>query len=143
MKLIPVLPLILLLGACNSPIDPNAVALEINTQASEFVISPSRGSVSVPFKITNRDATSTFIARCGDRIMAALDRREGGTWVQHSGDACLTNVAMAPVEIAPGQSLEATREIREAGQYRLRIGVSADASDQPAWTPASNPFSVR
>lgn len=143
MILIRLLLLGLLLGACNSPVDPDAVALEVHTQASEFVISPGEESVSVFFTITNRGATTAFLARCGERIMAALDRREGGIWVQYSADACLASVTMAPLEITPGQSLHGTREIRETGEYRLRIGVSADASDQQAWTPTSSSFTVR
>lgn len=56
----------------------------------------------VPFVVEKTGGNPIYLARCGERLMAALDRREGGQWVQHSGDGCLTNQDMTPVELAPG-----------------------------------------
>jgi len=133
--------LILLLGACQSVVEPGAAALDLQTQGSEFVISAPDGSATVPFTVFNHGQTSVRIARCGDRLMTALDRRESGKWVQYSGDGCLTNVLTSPVELEAGEALEGLRGVMDPGEYRLRIGVSA--AGQTAWNRASNGFTVR
>jgi hypothetical protein len=133
--------LILLLSACQSVMEPGDAALELQTQGSEFVISPTEESASVPFTVTNHGPASVWIARCGDRLMAALDRREGGKWVQYSGDGCLMNTLTGPVELGAGEVLQGARGVVDPGQYRLRIGVSA--AGQIGWDRASNGFIVR
>jgi hypothetical protein len=131
----------LLFGACQSTVDPSATALQLRTEGSKFVLSASTGSVSVPFTIKNRGSASVFVARCGGRVRAALDRREDGRWVQYSGDACLAIYPMDPVEVGAHQVLRGARAIRERGQYRLRIGVTEEG--ESVWKRTSNSFTVR
>lgn len=140
-KLLLLLPF--LFGACQSVVDPAApeTSLDLQTQGSEFVLSPSAGSVSVPFTVTNHGARSIPLPRCGDRLMIGLDRREGRQWVQYSGDSCITIYRMDPVELKSGQALDGIREVREPGQYRLRIGMSD--TDHGVWSNVSNSFTVR
>jgi len=132
--------LLLLLGACKSAVAPAATSLRIQTHGSEFVRSPSEGSVSVPFTIANHGTGSVFVERCGDRIMAAVDRHEEGEWVR-GYDACLGIYLMTRAEILPGQVLEGTRAILQPGEYRLRVAV--DGGEEAAWSGASNRFTVR
>lgn len=136
----PLLLLILMAGACTSAIDPVVRALEIETQGAEFVLPPTERSVAVPFTVTNRGAVSAFLAACGGRIMVAINRRDEGRWVQYSGNPCTTAMSMAPVELEPGQTIPGTATIREAGEYRFRIGVRVDG--QTVWKPTSPPFVV-
>lgn len=95
----------------------------------------------MPFTVTNHGARSIPLPRCGDRLMVGVERREGGQWVQYSGDSCLAIYPMDPVELQPGQVLQGTRELREPGIYRLRIGVSNPK--QGVWSNFSNSFTLR
>lgn len=116
-------------------------ALEIETQGAEFVLTPTKGSVAVPFTVTNKGAVSAFLAACGGRILVAIDRREEGRWVQYSGSHCTTELSMDPVELEPGETIPEAGTIRESGEYRFRVGVRVDG--QTVWKPTSNPFAVR
>ena len=130
------------LGACSSTTGPgNNLQLKVSGAAFQRVGAPA--VAVVPFTLSNRGAASVSVARCDSRVMAAIDRWDGGSWVQYSSDACLAIYATAPLELAPGASISAERSVFEAGTYRLRVGTSkADGSDFD-WSIVSGQFEVR
>jgi hypothetical protein len=135
------LPLLLLLGACDSATDPYAGPLRLRTSASEFVIAQPEGSVSVPFTVTNQGNAGVRLLRCGGQVTAAVDRQEAGRWEQYSGGYCLLALQEGPRELGPGEALQSMVAIRDPGLYRLHVGVTT--SDGYDWAPASNLFVVR
>lgn len=131
------------LGAsCTSPVGPS-VGLRVETSAEVFVI-PARGeSVAVRFVTGNLGEKPVYVARCGDRVMAAVERWEATEWVQFSGDGCYAVYNMALLAISAGERREDTRSIRERGVYRLRLGSAPEANQQPGWNLVSNVFEIR
>jgi hypothetical protein len=132
---------IVTLGACSSVSGPgNDLQLKVSGATFQRVGAPA--VAMVPFSLTNRGATSASVARCDSRVMAAVDRWDGGSWVQYSSDACLAVYITAPLELAPGATISAERSVLESGTYRLRIGTSkADGSDFD-WSIVSGQFEV-
>jgi hypothetical protein len=122
---------------------PEPSAVSVRTEASTFVRDAAFGSAMVPFAVENRGRSTLYLARCGERLLAALDRLESGQWVQHSGDACQTVYAMDPRHLAPGATITSVHRVNEPGRYRLRPGVLATAGGPRSWTAAvSNEFTV-
>lgn len=133
--------LILPLAACQSISDLREANLDISTAQTMYTV-PSEGAVEVSFTVTNRGGTSAAVSRCGERVTAALDREEGGAWVQYSGDFCQAIYRMSPLPLAPGETLESVRMVGEPGRYRLRIGVRSSPAAEEQWMLTSDPFTV-
>lgn len=132
--------LALLAAACDSSTSP-ADRLGISIAGTSFERGEA-GLVAVPFEIVNEGARPLYVAACGDTPITTADRREDGEWVQHSSLACLTFVPSAPIELAPGERLEGTRPLGDAGRFRLRFGVAGRPSGETAWDAASGAFDV-
>ena len=132
---------IVVLGACSSPNGPTNV-VEVNVAGGTFERVGTPAIAMVPFSVTNRGSASAFVARCDSRVMAAVDRWNGQSWVEYSGDACPTIYAMAALELAPGASAVASRSVLEPGKYRLRIGAADAASSELDWSIVSGLFEV-
>jgi hypothetical protein len=139
--LLAVLSVALALGCTLATAPANGVRVE--TLGAVFDREPGGSFAPVPFVVTNAGAGSVFLAPCGERVMAAVDRWAGARWVQYSGDACPAVFSMAPLELPPGSRLESVRGIGEPGRYRLRLGVVAAASAPTEWSAVSAPFEVR
>ena len=131
----------LVLAGCSSS-SGLSEALRVRVGGGVFEGEPARAAL-VPFEVVNASTRDLYLARCGERLMAAVDRWNGVRWVQHSGDACLTVADMSPLRLAAGASHQSTRAIAEPGMYRLRLGVSAAPSAEYAWDATSAPFTVR
>jgi hypothetical protein len=122
---------------------PEPDGLLVQTGGSTFTRDPALGSATVPFSVVNRGRSTLYLTRCGERLMAALERWENGQWVQYSGDACQTIYPMDPHPLAPSASVSSVHRILEPGRYRLRPGVQTSASEPTIWTAAiSNQFRV-
>jgi hypothetical protein len=128
--------------ACRLPLGP--ATLDVQVVTAETVIErPEQGAAGVEFRVTNRGAATVYLAMCGLRVMAAVDRREDGIWNPHSSDACQAHVDMSSLALEPGETVESSRGIVEKGEYRLRIGTVRDFGQEPVWTTLSNPFAVQ
>jgi hypothetical protein len=127
---------------CTSATAPSG-GVRVDLLGATFDREPGGSIASVPFAVRAVGTRSVFLARCGDRLMAAVDRWDDGRWVQYSGDACLAIHPMAPVELRPDSRLEAVRVIGEPGRYRLRLGVASAGGEPADWSAASAPFEVR
>ncbi len=131
----------LMLGACSSLSGPISV-VEVNISGASFARVGTPAIATVPFRATNRGSASVFVARCGTRVMAAVDRWNGQAWVQYSGDACVAIYTVAGLELTPGSSAVASRTLLESGRYRVRIGTSNTASGGFEWSIVSRDFEI-
>jgi hypothetical protein len=131
---------LLLVASCGILTGPGEPQLIVSTSQDMLNLS-EEGLAEIPFTIENRGGAPAFVSRCGERIMTAVDRREGEAWSEYRGDGCPAIYAMIPLEIGPGQSVSSVLVVWEPGSYRIRIGTSSGASDQ--WTVTSNSFTVR
>lgn len=130
-----------LVGACSSSSGP-ADVIEVDVPGERFQRIGSPAIATVPFSISNRGSASAFVAQCGTRVMAAVDRWNGQTWTQDSGDACLAVYMSTPLELPPGASAAAARSVLQPGRYRLRIGVAHAAGGDLDWSIVSGHFDV-
>jgi len=136
---------LLLLGAACHPLatGPHDVQVLVQSDGITFSRDSDQASAGVPFVVENRGSSTIYLARCGERIMVALDSWQGGQWVQNSGDACLTMEPMDPRPLAPGASVSSVRNVQEAGRYRLRPGIGLTSGESSHWLIASsNEFTV-
>ncbi len=121
---------------------PGAIDLHVEITAVE-VAADALDGWTVSFTVTNAGETAVRLARCGDRLMLAVDVRVAVAWNEYSGDGCRAIYDMSPWELAPGATLSGSRGFQEAGHYRLRFGVAADPAEMLDWTVASPSFVVR
>ena len=132
---------IVMLAACSSPSGPpNVVEVKISAATFERIGTPA--SATVPFSITNRGSWSAFVARCDARVMAAVDRWNGQSWEQYSGDVCPAIYTTVALEITPGSSIAGSRSVHEPGRYRLRVGTVDASGSGFDWSIVSSPFEV-
>lgn len=130
-----------MLGACSSLSGP-ANVVEVNVAAT-FERTGTPAVATVPFSVTNRGSEAAFVARCDSRVMAAVDRWNGQSWVQYSGDACPAIYTTAVLEIIPGSSAAGSRSLLEPGMYRLRVGTVDASNSGLHWSIVSGHFEVR
>ncbi|CAN5713645.1 hypothetical protein BH23GEM6_BH23GEM6_24330 [soil metagenome] len=136
---------VLLVAAACQPLitRPEPSTIMVLTEGSIFVRDATPGSASVPFTVENRGTSTLYLARCGERLMAAVDRWENGQWVQHSGDACQTVYPMDARPLAPSASFSSARQVSAPGRYRLRLDARSAPTLPSEWTTAvSNEFTV-
>ena len=129
-------------GACADSVSPGRT-LHVSTTSPEFVLISSSEWARVTFRTSNLGSAAVYLRRCGDRVMAAVERWESGKWVQVSGDGCLAVNDMSAVPLQPGASRDDLRSIGERGRYRLRLGIARSPNEQPAWDALSNTFDVK
>ena len=127
--------------ACGEPTDP-WVDIVTETEGSEFGL-VENGTVFVPFSVTNIDSRTHFVAACGDRPATLLDRRQDGRWALYSSTICIAILSSVPIPLRPGERLQSAWWIREAGVYRVRVGVSMSRGESSDWSEVSNSFTVR
>jgi hypothetical protein len=132
---------ILATAACDGLFTGPDGALRVRTDGTRFV-RDAQGFAQVSFTAENRGADTVYLAPCGERVMAALDRLEQGRWVQHSGDACLHLLVAGPFALAPGATHASFRGVMEPGVYRIRPGVHPRPGAEPEWRWTSNRFTV-
>jgi len=127
--------------ACSTPTTP-ASNIAVSVPATTFERVGTLPVANIPFTVTNQASTSVFLARCGGRVMATVDKWTEDTWTQYSGDACTEVQPQALFELLPGSSVDAVRAVPEAGKFRLRI-VTGPAYNVPnLWSVASEGFEI-
>lgn len=138
---------VLLLAGCDaiSPTTADSAleTIEVRTDAGSYSRAAANVSATVSFVIENRGSRAVAVQRCGERVMAALDRRSQDGWVQYSGDACPATQSMVPLELASGARAGGSIAVQQAGTYRLRLGVDRGGGAQVMWTVTSNEFVVQ
>jgi hypothetical protein len=139
LKRIVVLSVGLTLSGCRWAAGPD-VNLAIETDRLTYAVD-SLG-VAVGFRVVNVGEGPVLLARCGERIMAGVERWEGSQWGPSSGDACPATLLMVPLKLEPGDSAWSARSIRDPGAYRLQVYVQSDGSGADQSGP-SNTFIVQ
>jgi hypothetical protein len=124
-------------AGCESSTAPELTDLRIATAERTF----QRGS-DIPFAVTNTGAIVVYVAACGPRVAATLDRNERGRWVGYSADICQAVYSAAPLPVAPGAVIQETWSIQNPGRYRIRVAASSSSKKDRQWSVTSRPFVV-
>ncbi len=127
--------------ACTDPVSSER-ALRV-TIAEPLFEQEADTPAEVRFIVANESQHAVFLARCGDRLMVAIDRQESRRWVPYSSDMCQAIHLSDPVEILPGEARTGVRSIVATGRYRIRIGTQRDRNGATSWDVTSNAFEVR
>ena len=127
--------------ACRNPVNPEG---RFRVSVPESLIEQEDSAAArVRFFVVNQGDHPVYVARCGDRLMAALDRREGLRWMPYSTDLCQAIYRSEPVKILPGEARSDIRTVQESGHYRIRVGTQRDRNGATRWDVTSNAFEVR
>ena len=131
----------LCVSACQAGTEPSgAVRMDLGGTVFQR---PSPDPAVVPFTISNVSTRRVYLSRCGSRIMTAVDRYVSGHWSDYSGDGCPANQDMSPLPLEPGASLTSSRELYDAGVFRLRAGATGDPQQPYVWNVGLAGFEVR
>ncbi len=121
--------------------------LSVDVQGSSFervrVAASTLELATIPFDVTNDGDATAFIAACGDRIAASVDRRVNGRWEQFAGGICFADRLVVPLELRAGARQHADLGVGEAGQYRIKVHYTEDASGRKPRSAVSEAFDVR
>jgi hypothetical protein len=140
-RVLPVTALSAVVIACTEPTDPTDY---LATETAETTYSSGAEGVGVSFTVTNLNTRETYyVGACDDRVLAAVERREGGRWVNAAAAICLGIYSSAPIVLGPGQRTESIVGVSGAGLFRLRLVVARDRERQTSWMESSNSFIVR
>ena len=99
-------------------------------------------AAGVSFRVENRTGRTIFLARCGERIMAAVDRWESERWVSHASDACQAVQRMDPLPLDPGAAAGGAQAVQLPGRYRLRLGAASARGEPTVWDVTSPDFTI-
>lgn len=145
-RLRPFLTNLVLLGAtltaCGSPVQPDQPDVTVSTERHVFEIDPETGSAAVAFEIANHGSQTVYVPRCSDRVVAVVDRREGGDWRNWTSGVCPAVRDLSPLDLEPGETARSERPVTEVGRYRLRIPVRGRPDGRAEETLVSNDFQV-
>lgn len=73
--------------------------------------------------VVRNDARETIhLDRCGNRVLAGLDRKEGLGWENEIGAFCFLALLSTPLALAPGESVTDSVFVRGPGVYRVVVG---------------------
>jgi hypothetical protein len=107
----------------------------IATDLASYTLTPEnqRVTVEIEWSYTNTTSKTTFLARCGDQVIPALDWLKDTGWVVTYAPICPETIAI-PAKVRPGQSYSKVSRFPlstpvPAGTYRLRLPLYA------AWYP--------
>lgn len=130
------------LSACGSPVQPEQPDVTVSTERRVFELDPETGAATVVFEIANHGSETAYVPRCGDRVVAVVDRREGGGWRTWTNGVCSTVRDMSPLALEPDETARSERPVTEVGRYRLRIPVRGRPDGRAEETLVSNGFRV-
>lgn len=133
---------LLMLAGCGLGTDPDGM-LAVRTDGSTFVRDPASGVVTVSFTVENTGASSVELEHCGERMLVAIERHDGGRWTSYSNDACLGIYEMGGRPLAPGDVITSARSFSEPGTYRGRPLLSVSGEGARIADAVSNAFVVQ
>jgi len=142
-RVLSALPLVIL-AACTSPFGSGGPDLQVRTEQEKYVADPISFVHSVGFTVKNEGDASFYLPRCGDQVIVAVDRREGGDWRQAygGGGICPAIYVSGPMEVQPGDSVRSTVSVNEAGRYRIRVRATDTPGSSRFDEAVSNTFTV-
>jgi hypothetical protein len=119
---------------CGGPTEPSDVA--VFPTASGFAVDDW-----IPFVVRNDGRETIYVDRCGERVLAGLDRRVGTRWENEMATLCVLSFYVPPLALAPGESVTDSVLVRSAGRYRLFVGYGR-GDDRILYRAWSGGFSV-
>ena len=140
--------LVAVLAACSSVTgsgsnDDNSPDVRLEVSGELFVRGTETGGANVPFLFTNRGTEAVLVPRCGDVLLLQAEKAQGSTWASYSGGFCQTNLAMSPLRVEPGESVQGTFGISDTGRFRLRVVAGCDCSTRVGYPAQTRAFDVR
>jgi hypothetical protein len=134
--------LVLLLAGCldSLPSDPSDPGVEVMTDREQYAVEES-----IRVTIRNASGRSVFLSHCDFRLSMLIERRRGGEWVEEvgiNGPICPAAFPSGSVSLAPEERTSEGLTVERAGDYRLKIEVSADGSALGVVSVRSNTFRV-
>jgi hypothetical protein len=142
-KILSALPLVLL-AACSSPFGSGGPDLQVRTEQEEYVAEPIGFINPVGFTVKNEGDAPIYLPHCGDRLIVAVDRREGGDWRQAYGAVgfCQAIYESGAREVQPGDSVRSMVSVGEPGRYRIRVRATENRDSNRFDEAVSNAFTV-
>jgi hypothetical protein len=132
----------LALGSCDL-LGPDIPKLGVEMDVTSFTGLPPDSIVTVAYRVTNHGSAPAYIAACGDHPVPGVDRLTSTSWQDYLGSACLANVSMAPLPLAPGQSIDALWSWNVIGTYRFRVYYGDGAGSPWASSVLGPAFTLR
>jgi hypothetical protein len=96
------------------------------TEPSDVVVIPTAGAFSVDehatFVVRNEGRETIYLARCGERVQAGVDRRVGLRWQNEMAGLCILSLYVPPLQLEPGESVTDSVLMRSPGTFRVFVG---------------------
>lgn len=96
------------------------------TEPSDVAVIPTANGFAidewVTFVVRNDGRETIHVDRCGERVLAGLDRRVAGRWENEMATLCVLSFYVPPLALAPGESVTDSVLVRSPGRYRLFVG---------------------
>lgn len=74
------------------------------------------------FVVRNETRETIHVDRCGNRVLAGIDRREGLLWENEMAALCALSVISTPLALASGESVTDSVLVRNPGVHRVFVG---------------------
>jgi hypothetical protein len=134
------------LTACVSATEPEeTVVVGLNTRSFGR---DSAGFTSISFRVINSGVSPVYLPRCGTEVTAdvilGLDTPIAASAVPvWSGAGCFLSLALGPYRLDPGKTVESVQRARlSKGEYRLRVFLSLDPSQDPTRLATSDVINI-
>ena len=138
---------LLFLVACTSLLgsSPEGVRIAVATDQPAYAREPSSGGAQVSFVVRSRGTETAHVSGCPEPIGVRVERRTDTGWVDHLSVRllCLGIYTFVDLPLAPGEQATSSVEIREPGQYRLRVPFGASADDAFSRSAVSDAFTIQ
>ena len=103
-----------------------AMGCESVTGTDGVAVVPSarsfRTDAFATFVVRNDTRETIHVDRCGSRVLAGLDRRQGLAWANEMAALCVLSILSTPLALAPGESVTDSILVRSPGVYRVVVG---------------------
>ena len=138
---------LLFLVACNSLLgsSPEGVRIAVATDQPAYAREASSGGAQVSFVVQSRGTKTAHVSGCPEPIGVRVERRTNAGWVDHLSVRllCLGIYTFVDLPLAPGEQATSSVEIRESGQYRLRVPFGSSADDAFSRSTVSDAFAIQ
>ena len=133
----------LALAACSG--EPAGAAGDVQVSVTEVRTDPWISGPDVIFKVRNERTTAVYLERCGERILASVDRWTGAGWEPFVNDYCPLAAVFPPLKLEPGEEADGAQVVHLAGAYRIRPRIYSlpfGPQQQPRWIEAEGRFVI-
>jgi hypothetical protein len=133
----------LALMGCDLPSSPGVLPLRVSASVQEASADASvSGALPIAYEITNRGRSEVLLGACAGQPLVAVERQDGGDWVNVSAGICQTHLGMTPIRLAAGATLNGLRLVQAGpGSYRV-VAVAYGSDGDPPVRVVSNIVTV-